>query len=116
MATSLKAVHGLLRAQRDRYPAVVVEDGNRVLGFAWTSEYRPRSAYTGVAEFAVYVARGARGQGVGRLAMGALIIEAEQRGFWKLLSRIFLENLASRGLCAALGFRRGRRLSPARPT
>lgn len=100
-----KAVQGLLRARGDRYPAVVVENGNRVLGFAWTSEYRPRSAYAGVAEFAVYVARGARGQGVGRLAMGALIIEAERRGFWKLVSRIFLENLASRGLCAALGFR-----------
>jgi phosphinothricin acetyltransferase len=77
---------------------VVVEDGNRILGFAWTSEYRPRSAYGGVAEFAVDVARGARGQGVGRLALGALIMEAERRGFWKLVSRIFQENLASRGL------------------
>ena len=44
-----EAVRGLLRARGDRYPAVVVEDGSRVLGFAWTSEYRPRSAYTGVA-------------------------------------------------------------------
>jgi L-amino acid N-acyltransferase YncA len=100
-----EAIRELLRARGDRYPAVVVEDGSRVLGFAWTSEYRPRSAYAGVAEFAVYVARGARGQGVGQLAIDALIIEAERRGFWKLVSRIFLENAASRRLCAALGFR-----------
>jgi len=42
---------------------------------------------------------------VGRLCLGALITEAEQRGFWKLVSRIFPENVASRRLCAALGFR-----------
>jgi L-amino acid N-acyltransferase YncA len=99
------AVEELLATRTSRYPAVVVEDDDRVLGFAWTSEYRARSAYAGVAEFAVYVARGARGQGLGRLAMGALIIEAERSGFWKLVSRIFQENLASRRLCAAFGFR-----------
>src|SRR6202035_6098685 len=76
-ARTAEAVEELLNTRMRRYPAMVVEDGNRVLGFAWTSEYRPRSAYAGVAEFAVYVARGARGQGVGRLAIGALIIEAE---------------------------------------
>jgi phosphinothricin acetyltransferase len=98
-------VEELLGARVGRYPAVVVEDGSRVLGFAWVSEYRPRDAYAGVAEFSVYVARGARGQGVGRTAMEALITEAERRGFWKLVSRIFPENVASRRLCAALGFR-----------
>jgi phosphinothricin acetyltransferase len=98
-------VEELLGSRVGRYPAVVVEDGSRVLGFAWVSEYRPRDAYAGVAEFSVYVARGARGQGVGRTAMEALITEAERRGFWKLVSRIFPENVASRRLCAALGFR-----------
>jgi phosphinothricin acetyltransferase len=100
-----EAIQGLLGTRADRYPAVVIEDGSRVLAFAWTSEYRPREAYAGVAEFSIYVAREARGRGVGRLALGALITEAERRGFWKLVSRIFPENVASRRLCAALGFR-----------
>lgn len=99
-----KAVEELL-ARSGRYPAVVVEEGDSVLGFAWTSAYRPRSAYAGVAEFSVYVARRARGRGVGRLSMQALITEAERRGFTKLVSRIFPENVASRRLCGALGFR-----------
>ena len=99
------AVKEILEARARRYPAVVVTDGDRVLGFAWLSEYRPRDAYAGVAEFSVYVAREARGQGVGRLAMTALLTEAERRGFWKLVSRIFPENAASRRLCAAMGFR-----------
>jgi L-amino acid N-acyltransferase YncA len=100
-----QAVKQLLSTRMGRYPAVVVEDGNGVLGFAWTSEYRPRAAYAGVAEFTIYVARSARGQGVGRLALAALVTEAERRGFWKLVARIFPENVASRRLCAALGFR-----------
>jgi L-amino acid N-acyltransferase YncA len=87
-----------------RYPAVVVEDEARVLGFARCSEYRARAAYAGVAEFSIYVARAARRRGVGRLCLEALIREAERRGFWKLVSRIFPENVASRRLCAALGF------------
>jgi L-amino acid N-acyltransferase YncA len=94
-----------LAAQADRYPTVVVERDGQVLGVAWTSEYRPRQAYAGVAEVSVYVAREARGQGYGRLALGALIDAAEAGGFTKLVSRIFPENLASRRLCARLGFR-----------
>jgi L-amino acid N-acyltransferase YncA len=70
-----RAVEEHLSTRIGRYPAVVVEDGASVLGFAWTSEYRPRSAYAGVAEFTIYVARSARGQGVGRLALKALLTE-----------------------------------------
>lgn len=44
-------------------------------------------------------------QGVGRLAMQALIREAENAGLWKLVSRIFIENIASRRLMLSLGFR-----------
>jgi L-amino acid N-acyltransferase YncA len=94
-----------LAARADRYPTVVVERDGQVLGVAWTSEYRPRQAYAGVAEVSVYVAREARGQGIGRLALAALIEAAEARGLWKLVSRIFPENLVSRRLCAGQGFR-----------
>jgi len=37
--------------------------------------------------------------------LAALLEECERRGFWKLVSRIFPENAASRALCARLGFR-----------
>ncbi len=49
--------------------------------------------------------RGARGRGAGRRALEALIGEAERAGFWKLVSRIFPENEASRRLIRSLGFR-----------
>jgi L-amino acid N-acyltransferase YncA len=88
-----------------RHPVVVVEDAGAVIAFAATSTYRPRDCYAGIAEFSVYVAGPARGQGAGRLAMEALLQAAGVAGYWKLVSRVFVENTASRGLLRALGFR-----------
>lgn len=88
-----------------RHPSVVVERERDVLAFASTSTYRPRACYDGVAEFSVYVARAARGQGAGRAAMLALIEVAAAAGMWKLVSRVFLENTPSRALLRAVGFR-----------
>ncbi len=88
-----------------RYPIVAVEDGEEVIGFASASTYRSRECYAGIAEFSVYVERAARGRGVGRLAMQALLEAAEAAGFWKLVSRVFVENTASRALLRSSGFR-----------
>ncbi len=89
-----------------RFPIVVIENsGGDVIAFASTSEYRPRDCYSGIAEFSVYVARSHRGYGAGRLAMRSLINEAAGAGFWKLVSRVFPENTASRALLKSLGFR-----------
>ena len=89
----------------DGLPIVVVEDEGTVISFANASSYSPRECYSGVAEFSVYTAGGARGRGAGKLAMGALIFAAEKAGFWKLVSRIFVENEPSRKLLLSLGFR-----------
>ena len=87
------------------HPIVVVEEGGAVVSFANTSAYSSRQCYAGVAEFSVYTAREARGLGAGALAMEALISAAEQAGFWKLTSRVFIENGPSRKLLLSLGFR-----------
>jgi L-amino acid N-acyltransferase YncA len=89
----------------ERHPTVVVERDGHVIAWASASPYRDRTCYAGVADFSVYVARDLRGTGAGRAALQALIDECERRGFWKILSRVFPENAASRRLCASLGFR-----------
>ena len=83
----------------------MVEEGREIVAFASTSTYRGRPCYAGIAEFSVYVARNRRGSGAGHVAMTALVEAAAAAGFWKLLSRIFPENTASRALMAKLGFR-----------
>jgi phosphinothricin acetyltransferase len=97
----------IARWRDEGFPLIVVaNEAGDVLGWASAHPYRPgRDAYAGVAEFSVYVAREARGRGVGRLAIEALAAECEARGIWKLLSRIFPENAASLALCRATGFR-----------
>jgi L-amino acid N-acyltransferase YncA len=88
-----------------RFPVVVVEAGGEVVAFAGTSEYRPRECYAGIADFSVYVDRAQRGQGIGKVAMEALFEAARAAGFWKLVSRVFVENLQSRALLEDVGFR-----------
>ena len=92
------------------HPIVVVEasaggPAPDILGFAASSTYRARDCYSGIAEFSVYVRRSARGRGVGRAAMLALIEAAETRGYWKLVSRVLEENRLSRSLLGSVGFR-----------
>ena len=87
------------------HPTVVVESGDRIVAFASTSTYRPRSCYAGIAEVSLYVERSFRGRGAGSAAMRAILAEAARAGFWKLVSRVFLDNQASRGLIASAGFR-----------
>ena len=87
------------------HPVVVAEDEHQVVAFAATSTYRPRECYAGIAEVSVYVARTARRRGAGRMALAALIDSARLAGYWKLVSRVFPENHASRGLIRSLGFR-----------
>jgi phosphinothricin acetyltransferase len=94
-----------LRASAGRFPFLVAEAGDRVVGWASVSTYRPRACYRGIGEFSIYIADECRGQGVGKLLLPALIDAAESAGFWKLLSRVFTFNSGSRRLCAICGFR-----------
>lgn len=76
-----------------------------VVGWAVLSPISPRYVYRGVAEVSVYVAAGARGQGVGKRLLTALVEDSEAAGIWTLQAGIFPENLASLHLHRVCGFR-----------
>ena len=88
-----------------RFPLLVAEDAGTVIGWAGLSSYRPRACYAGIAEFSIYLDRAARGRGVGRQLLEALVDASRDCGYWKLVSRIFPFNRASRALCRVCGFR-----------
>ena len=77
-----------------------------VVGWVALTAYSARRVYSGVAWESVYVAAEARGQGVGRTLLEALIRASEAAGFWTLLAGIMVENRASLALHRRCGFRR----------
>jgi L-amino acid N-acyltransferase YncA len=77
-----------------------------VVGWVALTAYSARRVYSGVAWESVYVAEEARGQGVGRALLEALVEASEASGFWTLLAGIMVENKASIALHTRCGFRR----------
>lgn len=98
-------IRAKLESDSERHPTIVAEIEGKVVGWASISLYRPRQCYAGIGEFSFYIDREARGKGVGQTILKALIDEAEQLGYWKLLSRVFTFNHASLNACKKQGFR-----------
>ena len=90
---------------------LVACDATGVLGYAYYSQYKNRSAYRFTAEDSVYVRDDVRGQGVGKALVGQLIEHATARGFRQMVAVIGdTENIGSIGLHASLGFARAGQL------
>ncbi|MBI3102315.1 MAG: N-acetyltransferase [Burkholderiales bacterium] len=86
-------------------PWLVAEREGQVLGFAYANWFKPRPAYRFTAEDSIYVADAARGSGVGRALLQALVEQAQAQGLRKLIAVIGdSANTGSIGLHRALGF------------
>jgi phosphinothricin acetyltransferase len=84
---------------------LVAERDGAVVGWAALSPYSSRYCYRGVGDVSVYIAEGARGTGVGRLLLEALVDRSEQAGYWTLNAGVFPENEVSLRLHETCGFR-----------
>jgi len=97
---------GRRRAVQDRgLPYLVAEVDGRVLGFAYAGPFRPRAAYRYTLEDSVYVSPDAKGKGVGRAVLSAVIAACEALGIRQLMAVIGdTGNAGSVGLHKSLGF------------
>jgi phosphinothricin acetyltransferase len=87
------------------HPYIVAEAEGMVLGYAYAGPYRPRPAYRFAVEDSIYLAPSARGKGVGRALLGALIAASEARGYRQMIAVIGdSANTASIALHAGAGF------------
>jgi L-amino acid N-acyltransferase YncA len=87
------------------FPWLVAERDSTVVGYAYGYPYRARAAYRWVAETGIYVARDARGGGIGTPLYEALLDALEQAGYVAAIGVLALPNPASEALHARLGFR-----------
>lgn len=99
---------------RERFRAVaahgwtwlVATDATGVLGYAYFTQFRDRSAYRFTAENSIYVREDVRGQGVGKALVAQLLDAATASGFRQMIAVIGdSENVGSIGVHASLGFR-----------
>jgi L-amino acid N-acyltransferase YncA len=86
------------------YPWLVAVHADKVLGYSYAGEHRPRAAYRWSVDVTVYIAASARGRGIGRKLYGALTGIVRAQGFRSAFAGITLPNNASIGLHEAAGF------------
>ena len=87
-------------------PYLIAEIDGRVVGYAYATPYRARSAYRHSLEDSVYVREGFSGRGVG-VALLSELVERCSRGPWRQMIAVIGDsgNAASIGLHRKLGFR-----------
>jgi phosphinothricin acetyltransferase len=87
------------------FPYIVAKAGGRVVGYAYASPYRTRSAYRFTVEESVYVADGFHGMGIGQQLMQALVAACRDKGFKQMIAIIGdSDNIPSIKFHEALGF------------
>jgi L-amino acid N-acyltransferase YncA len=84
---------------------LVAKAKEQVVGWTALSPVSERCVYAGVAEVSIYITSSARGQGIGKTLLKALIDKSEKVGIWTLQAGVFSENTASIALHKACGFR-----------
>jgi phosphinothricin acetyltransferase len=92
------------RGRLPEHRLVAVDDGE-VVGWAAVSPTSSRACYSGVVEHSVYVAERARGRGIGKALLQALVVSTDAAGIWTIQTSIFPENEVSLALHASAGFR-----------
>ncbi|NLR99190.1 N-acetyltransferase [Rhizobium sp. P38BS-XIX] len=103
---SMEEMTGRFLAIRDKgYPYLAAEDESGVfLGYAYASAFRPRPAYRWMVEDSIYLAPEARGRGVGRLLLDALVESCQTLGFRQMIAVIGGAHPASVAVHRAAGF------------
>lgn len=103
-AVSVAEMAGRIRDTTPKLPWLVCEDGGKVIGYAYASQWKSRCAYRRSVETTVYLEEGQTGCGLGRKLYHELIREISGRYYHALIGGIALPNPASIALHEKLGF------------
>lgn len=93
-----------IRTIRKRYPWIVLEDDEKLLGYAYLNSFNPRAAYNWTADLSIYLSPDQCGKGYGRMLMKEIIDLARKDGYHNIASLITGNNTASMKLHESFGF------------
>ena len=83
---------------------LVLEEDDRVVGYAYAAPVKTRAAYQWSCEVSVYLELGRRRGGRGRALYTALLERLAERGYRQVIAVMTLPNEASEGLHRTFGF------------
>lgn len=96
----------LQEVQGATFPWLVAEQAGKVIGYAYGSKWRDRSAYRFSAEVTVYLEPGLGGRGIGSKLYHDLLPKLRARGIHVAIGGIALPNDASIALHEKFGFKK----------
>jgi L-amino acid N-acyltransferase YncA len=101
---SQAAMAARIAAASETHAWLVLQDGERVVGYAYGGRFHARPAYRWACEVSVYVELGRRRTGTGRALYEPLLERLRGRGYRIAVAGMTLPNAASEGLHRSLGF------------
>ena len=87
------------------FPWLVYEENEKVLGYAYASKWKDRSAYKHTAEVTIYLHPEHCGKGIGGILYTNLIEQLANKNIHALLACIAIPNVASEKIHEQFGFR-----------
>jgi len=113
-AVSLASRQTWLAEHQDNYGVFVVEPAGEVMGYVSVSPYRKgRQAFATTCEVSYYVARGSRGQGLGKALLHHGLAHAQNAGFAVAVAILLGGNARSIALLQRFGFAESGRIQHA---
>ena len=104
LALSTEEMRVRIEACSSKFPWLVFEKDQEIIGYAYASAWKPRSAYKLTVESTVYLKKEATKNGIGSLLYAALISQLTDLGFHAVIGGISLPNKASITLHEKFGF------------
>ncbi|HEY6211384.1 MAG TPA: arsinothricin resistance N-acetyltransferase ArsN1 family A [Vicinamibacterales bacterium] len=101
---TLAVTRAWLEDRTARFPVIVADGSEGVVGWGSLNRFNVRIAYDHVADFSVYVTRCHRGKGIGRLLLDRLVALARQHEFHKLVLSTLAANRTGIALYERTGF------------
>ena len=93
-----------IRTIREKSPWIVMQEDDRLIGYAYLSSFHERKAYDWTCDLSIYLNPDERGMGYGRKLMDAILDLARKDGYVNVVSIITSGNEMSEKLHLSCGF------------